>query len=343
MFVQIADPVLIVAVLVTAVAVAWASTSRARKAADERVLAVTNEFRKYAAEEQERRDAECARHRSNAESAQARVAKAVRRADQLERDLAAAVNTGAAAASLKGAGGAAASAAGHGVASEPPHSPSDAAPSLPIARSNHSLDRLPPEVVRRELRREREAADALRARLREVEAELVQTRRELVAESQRVRSLEARVGRLTRDSQQLASEAVKDRKATLDSVQRRSAALAKAMADAEAMQREAQRAKSRAAAAAATDKVSAQRAAQEAQQRAEELQRERDALAKELDERTDDDSATCAICFERRKDVVLEPCGHTLCHHCADIICATASPKCHLCRAALTNTRPLFL
>ena len=44
----------------------------------------------------------------------------------------------------------------------------------------------------------------------------------------------------------------------------------------------------------------------------------------------------CKICFLYKRDALLEPCGHSMCHVCLDKM-----TKCPFCRAVLTGAKPL--
>lgn len=65
----------------------------------------------------------------------------------------------------------------------------------------------------------------------------------------------------------------------------------------------------------------------------EKKKKEQDALKEML---------SCPICMDRKKDTILQPCGHPFCKICAEAITAR-SGKCPVCRNDVTKMQPFFI
>jgi hypothetical protein len=57
---------------------------------------------------------------------------------------------------------------------------------------------------------------------------------------------------------------------------------------------------------------------------------------------SDDLSLTCSICMDRRKNIVLTPCGHCYCYECVVLFTRKNDP-CPTCRAKIKSTNRLYL
>ena len=55
---------------------------------------------------------------------------------------------------------------------------------------------------------------------------------------------------------------------------------------------------------------------------------------------TDNESNECKICMEKQKNVVLVPCGHTMCDGCAQKF---QKGQCPTCRTRVSSTQKFFL
>mmetsp|Transcript_55290 Transcript_55290/g.49791 ORF Transcript_55290/g.49791 Transcript_55290/m.49791 type:complete len:144 (-) Transcript_55290:224-655(-) len=54
----------------------------------------------------------------------------------------------------------------------------------------------------------------------------------------------------------------------------------------------------------------------------------------------DDDIGACPICYDRRVNIAITPCGHTLCKQCTDEL---PTKQCPMCQKAITNTQTIYI
>ena len=54
----------------------------------------------------------------------------------------------------------------------------------------------------------------------------------------------------------------------------------------------------------------------------------------------DDDVASCPICYDKRVNIALSPCGHTLCGECTDEL---QSDKCPMCARTITGRQTIYI
>jgi hypothetical protein len=76
-----------------------------------------------------------------------------------------------------------------------------------------------------------------------------------------------------------------------------------------------------------------------AKQRTSELQQT--SQQRKIDEL--ENSLTCPICMDQKKNVSCVPCGHALCRACADAVSTRGNPKCPICRVEVRQTNPIYL
>ena len=54
----------------------------------------------------------------------------------------------------------------------------------------------------------------------------------------------------------------------------------------------------------------------------------------------DDDIGACPICYDRRVNIAITPCGHTLCKQCTDEL---PTKQCPMCSKDITNTQAIYI